>query len=334
MCDLAKTRIQVRGLIATALLPTAVAVAEPEPTKQLIVALRENDRTAIGAFTMTVRVEYPLTYGGFLPRGTAANQCTLTQGENTFAMACDVERLPPLRFHALEEAGFREHDFDQQGNLLIWITMSGLCFSDAKMNDEWQQLSLFRVTPGGQVVEGATEVNVSRHPAGSRNGLAMADARRYLWALGRGWSGGESGLPELVEGDVEAGIVSLRGSLRSLGQETWSIEISAADGFLVRNARLTSNGIEEMKVITKGVRWFGNVSLAEAGQVQIPLGREAELEWKVHLIDYRPVTESNLLERARQTIESAIGGDGVVIDRRRDTQNPIIHRRGLEPPKE
>lgn len=280
-------------------------------------ALHRLDVQGLTSLTLTVRVEEP-AHGWTLAQGWATRVYRFTRKDDTFAMSSVVEKLPRLRFLSAGQQGYREHDFDANGNLLLWIQTKKFAFRDTEVNDEWEESVLFRVTPEEDVAEGAIDASVWRFSPGTKDGPAFGNLERFFWALGRGYSPSIGSDPESVEADEQGMVLRVPGSKGKGDGEIWSLELDLRNAYLVRSAtiRNKADGGLRMEIKSRGTRWFGPVALAEEGSVTMPLGGNHQLQWKVSLLDYSPESDDALIEEARHSIATALERRTNIIDRR------------------
>jgi hypothetical protein len=195
----------------------------------------------------------------------------------------------------------------------------GATVQDLTAHEDYSVATAFRVAPNGEVVSQTTGgALLRRYPVSYTNAPGMAMLRAVWCALGRLLHPLEDAVAEAPRED---GLQAVRGNGEYSpysGVAEWDLVSDSKSGNLLRQASFGVSGEEpNVKCTTEGIRWFGEIALAERGRfIQGPQ------DVSVRVISFDPSFSPVVLGDARMMIAKTKSQRVDLFDYRQDPDNP------------
>ncbi len=253
-------------------------------------------------------------------QGSTTRILRVTVGKDVTAMAWRASRLPPPKYFPPNTPSYQPIDYDDEGNLILWMPSEGATVRDVRIHEEYSSGTSYRVAPDGRVVHMRENSGVSlyRYSPTYSNTNGLARLRAIRLALGRPPGDGF--------GELEAESANPNGTseIRAVGQYSpysavgvWNLVVDPANGHLVRSGSFGPRGGQpRLQFWSEGTRRFGEVVLAQRGEYT--LGPQHIV---FRLISFKPEFDPAVVAEARKIIAKARTRLVQVFDYREDPMN-------------
>lgn len=300
-------------LACLALAAVSAGAAEPPAGKALLSALHAAEAELSTGYTLAVEVRTPAH--PFDPaQGIEVRKGRLSHDGETVALetTSTYDRRPLYR--RLGEADYQQLDFDGESNLLLWRHRAKVGLRAAGVNASLSEVTLLRISPGGQVLERTEHTQLFRFPLGSRDNLP--EVPQILMALGSGFSEHLDEVREVrAAGDTSLELRADGSFGRTLLGE-WRLTMER-EADVVRAATFTRAGATQplVEVWTEGTLESGGLVLAQRGRVRHLLRAPATFfEISVSATQLSPKADRSLIGRARRQVDSKLPRGAEIID--------------------
>jgi len=223
---------------------------------------------------------------------------------------------PPV-FAAPKSKNYRQFDYDEHGNLVVWRTLEEYALATPVRNDVIKKVRVFFVDPNNKIINTGDNIIMSRFPIDKPYNLHQF--KYYLLSFGRGFSGYMDNIKSIKNQKF--------GKLEVLSEDyaagKWEFIIEPNSDYLVRKAVFTGsiNRNSTVEIITSGILENDGVKFAKYGQIKHH-GIESSLE----IINVNKIKNNNkLYEEVNSRMSEKLPKGASIVDMRdeKPTQKSI-----------
>lgn len=261
----------------------------------------DQDSILAAAFTAAFEIHIERNLLG-PDKGRHTKVCHYTASDSAVGLVVETkyETDPPYRTG--DSPGYRPLDFDADGNLIVWRSVSKLSFSTADLNRTYDEQETMIIAPNGTVLSRTSGATVYEYPVGSRANLYEFD--QFRMGAGRGFTSEVqepkkrrtliSGIEELVF-DARFG-PELRGD--------WHLYVDTTSTSLVRQADRFDPKAERpsLHVENNGVIQKDGLVLAKEASLLYAIGERQDYILRVTVVDFSAQADKEKLGRLRALV--------------------------------
>ena len=285
--------------------------ADPDPPsaekptnrpESVLPAMLVKDSVLSGVFTADFEIHIERYFLG-PDQGKETRICHYTASDAAAALSVETQWEGDPPYHAVDTPGYRQLDFDADGNLIVWRSLRKVSLSSPDFSRTYDVQEVLLIAPTGEVLSKARGPTVYEYPAGSRAHLYEFD--QFRMAAGRGFTGEIEKLK--AQRTLAGGVEELVYDAPS-GRADWHLYVDIENSNLVRQANKFTSTFDRpsLHMENSGVIRKDGLALARDGSLSYAVGEQKDpmqdYILKITVLDFSTQADEKHLDGIRALV--------------------------------